>query len=71
MLTDIHMKFHEDSLNSCQVKGHNFVTESKGNSSKSINARVMALALCTSSNVDIYMKFCEDSLNGFQEIERT
>ena len=31
---------------------HDFVTESKGNNSKSINARVMVLALCISSNVD-------------------
>ena len=47
--------------------------DSKGNNSKSINARVMVLALCTSSNVDIYMymKFREGSLNGFQVIERT
>ena len=32
--------------------GHDFVTESKGNNSESINARVMVLVLCTSSNVD-------------------
>ena len=45
---------------------------SKGNNSKSINARVMVLALCTRLMlIDIYMKFSEDSLNGFQVIERT
>ena len=45
---------------------------SKGNNSKSINARVMVLALCTLSNIDdIYMKFQEDSLNSFQVIEQT
>ena len=31
------------------------MTESKGNNSKNINARVMALALCTSSNVDWFL----------------
>ena len=48
---------------------------SKGNNSKSINARVMDLAFSTSSHVDwlydIYIKFIEDSLNGFQVTERT
>ena len=34
------------------MTGPNFVTESKGNNSKSINARVMVLALFMSSNVD-------------------
>ena len=44
------------------------MTESKGNNSKSIKARVIVLALCTSSNaIDIYMKFRA----GFQVIERT
>ena len=53
MLIDIYMKFHEDSLNSFQViKRNDFVTESKRNNAKSINARVMFLVLCTSSNVD-------------------
>ena len=34
-----------------------------------INARVMVLALCMSSNVvDIHIKFSEDILNGFQVI---
>ena len=42
---------------------------SKGNNSRSINARVMVFALCTSS-IDIYMKLHEDSLNGFQVLER-
>ena len=47
------MKFREDSLNGFQViDGHYFVTESKKNNSKSINAQVTVLALCTSSNVD-------------------
>ena len=31
------------------------MTESKGNNSKRINARVMIFALCTSSNVDLYL----------------
>ena len=44
---------------------------SKGNNSKSINAWVMVLALCTLSNVDLYMKFREDSLNSFQVTEWT
>ena len=48
------------------------MTESKGNNSKSINARVMVLALCTSSNVDLYLyEVGEDSMNGFQVIKRT
>ena len=56
MLIDIYMKFHKDSLNAgFQVieqtrfcDGQSF----KGNNSKSINARVMVLALCKLSNVD-------------------
>ena len=53
MLIDIYMKFREDSLNSFQdIERTNFVMESKGNNSKSINTIVMVLALCTSSNVD-------------------
>ena len=56
MLIDIYKNFREDSLNSFQViESHNFVTDrqsSKGNNSKSINQRVMILALCMSSNVD-------------------
>ena len=48
------------------------MTESRGNNSKSRNARVMVLRFCMSSNViDIYMKFREDSLNSFQVIQRT
>ena len=48
------------------------MTESNGNNSKSINARVIVLALCTSCNIDdIYMKFREDMLNVFQFKERT
>ena len=42
---------------------------SKGNHSKSVNARVMVLAPCTLSNN--CMKSCKDSLNGFQFIVRT
>ena len=53
MLIDIYMKFREDSLNSFQIiEETDFVTESKGNNYKSINARVMVLALCKSPNVD-------------------
>ena len=55
MLIDIYMQFHEDSLNGFQViKGTRFcdVQSSKVNNSKSTKARVMVLALCTSSNVD-------------------
>ena len=55
MLIDIHMKFHEDILNSFQVIERTRFCDgqkSKGNNSKSINARVMGLALCTLSNVD-------------------
>ena len=55
MLIDIYMKFCEDSLNWFKViertrfcDGQSF----KGNISKSINARVMVLALCMLSNVD-------------------
>ena len=75
MLIDIYMKFRADSLNGFQVIERTRFCDgqsSKGNNSKSINAGVMVLALCTSSVlIDIYMKFCEDSLNGFQVIERT
>ena len=73
MLIDIYMKFREDSLNSFQVIEWTRFCDgqtSKGNNSKSINARVMILALlhsaCGLMLIDIYMKFCEDSLNGFQ-----
>ena len=48
------------------------MTESKGNNSKSINARVMVLRSARRLIlIDIYMKFREESLNGFQVIERT
>ena len=51
MLIDIYMKFREDSLNGFFKfkSGEDFVKE---NNSKSINARIMILALCTSSNFD-------------------
>ena len=55
MLIDIYMKFREDSLNGLQVIEQSRFCDrqnSKGNNSKSINARVMVLALCRSSNVD-------------------
>ena len=54
MLTDIYMKLCEDSLNGFQVIERTRFCDgpiSKGNNSKSINARVMVLAICTSSNV--------------------
>ena len=52
------------------------MTESKGNNSKSINARVMSsiLFLCSAHPlmlIDIYMNLREDSLNSFQVIART
>ena len=53
MLIDIYMKFREDSLNGFQViERTRFCDRAKGNNSKSINATVMVLALCKSSNVD-------------------
>ena len=55
MLIDIYMKFRDDSLNSFQViERTRFCDQqsSKENNSKSINARVMVLALCMSFNVD-------------------
>ena len=55
MLIDIYMKFLEDILNRFQVTEETRFCDgqsSKGNNSKSINARVMVLALCTLSNVD-------------------
>ena len=55
MLIDIYMKFLEDILNMFQVTEWTWFCEgqsSKGNSSKSIEERVMVLALCKSSNVD-------------------
>ena len=57
ILTDIHIKFREDILKGFQVIEWTrfFFYEGqscKGNNSKSINARVMDLALCTSSYID-------------------
>ena len=55
MLIDIYMKFREDSLKSFQVTEQKRFCDgqsSKGNTSKSINVRVMILALCMLSNVD-------------------
>ena len=55
MLIDIHIKFREDILNGFQgIEWTLFYDgqSSKGSNSKSINARVMVPALCTSSNVD-------------------
>ena len=54
-LTDIYMKFLEDILNRFQVTEQTRFCDgqsSKGNNSKSINARVMVLALCMLPNVD-------------------
>ena len=51
----IHIKFHEDILNNFQVTEWTRFFDgqkSKGNNSKSINARVMVLALSMSYNVD-------------------
>ena len=53
MLTDIYMKFREDSLNSFQVTERTqFCDRVQGEQLKKVNARVMVLALCKSSNVD-------------------
>ena len=57
MSIDIHIKFGEDILNGFQVIEQTFFffcdgQSSKGNNSKSLKARDMVLALCTSSNVD-------------------
>ena len=54
MLTDMHIKFREDILKGFQViEWTRFLSQSsKGNHSKSINARVMVLALCKSFKVD-------------------
>ena len=49
------MKFRDDSLKGFQVIERTLFCDrqtSKRNKSKSINARVMVLALCTSPNVD-------------------
>ena len=57
MLIDIHIKFLEDILKGFQVKEwtHFLLQSSKGNNSKSINARVMVLVLCMSSNIERYL----------------
>ena len=55
MLIEIHIKFHGAILNCFQVIEWTFFMMDKvprGNNSKSINARVMVLVFCTSSNVD-------------------
>ena len=56
MLINIYMKFLEDIFNRFQVTQRTRFCDgqsSKGNNSKSINARVMVLlVLCMSSNVD-------------------
>ena len=55
MLIDIYMKFLEDILNRFQVTERTLFCDgqsTKGNNSKSVNARIMLLALCMSSNVD-------------------
>ena len=75
MLIDIYIKFREDILNCFQVIERTLFYDgqsSKGNNSKSINARLRFLhSACRLMLIDIYMKFREDSLNGFQVIERT
>ena len=49
-----------------------YLKSSKGCNSKSINTRVMVLALCKSPNVgNICVKFHEDTLNGLKVTERT
>ena len=53
ILVDICMKIHEDSLKAFHVVEQTQFGDgrsSMGNNSKSINARVMVLALCMSSN---------------------
>ena len=50
MLIDVYMEFLEDILNRFQVTERTRLSDgqsSKGNNSKSINARVMVLVLCT------------------------
>ena len=57
-LIDIYMKFCEDSLNDFQVIEQTKFCDwqsSKENNSKSIKARVIVFALCTSSDVDWYL----------------
>ena len=54
VFTDMYMKFINDILYRFQLHSrHKIVLQSsKGNYSESVNARVMVLALCMSSNVD-------------------
>ena len=52
ILIDTYMKFRKDSLNGFQVIERTRFCDSKKNNSKSINARVIVLALYRSSNVD-------------------
>ena len=55
MLIDTHIKFCEDIFNGFQaIERTRFCDRqsSKGNNSKSINARLTVLSLCMSSNVD-------------------
>ena len=58
MLIDNYLQFREDSLVGFQVIERTRFCDrqsSKGNYSKSIGAKVMVFALCTSSNVDRYL----------------
>ena len=56
ILVDICMDIHEDSLKTLRCRTDTIETQfgdgrsSMGNNSRSINARVMVLALCISSN---------------------
>ena len=57
-LVNICMKFHEDILNGLKVTEQTrfclrncYLQSSKGRNSKSINTRIMVLAICMSSNV--------------------
>ena len=55
LLIVINMKFHEVILKGFQVIKRTRFSDgqsSNGNNSKSINERIMVLALCISSNVD-------------------
>ena len=55
MMIDLYMKFLENILNRFQITERTQFCDgqsSKGNNSKSVNARVMILAFCMSSNVD-------------------
>ena len=78
MMLNTCMKFYKHILNSfkvieqtCFCHRNCYLQSSKGRNSKSSSTRVMALALCMSSNVgNICMKFHEDILNDFKVIER-